>query len=443
MQTAPRGILSADTYQPTIGCTAQLTLPGLALGIALTTLVSAVLFATYQIALPNRALEGLRQTGVVFLAFEALVIILAMARGFEVGTLWNSLTRFTRFLLVVFFATFLWGGLVHSPAAAWATMVSLSAPFHVIFAFAIAHSLRPFGAAAMDVFEKIIFVAMAIFAVLVAVHFLTPPPAIDPVDIKWYIAVPGFISHRLLGAFAGGLLALFVADHVLRYRDSFAPWWAYGALVLLTGLTVWTGTRAALLGIGIALPVAWLCGLPRPTGRQAIALSACAALGIGLAILAIPYGSPHFRLFNGSDVASADAVSGGRLVYWSFILDAIAEHPLIGAGSGASMWILPAEAQQHIQPHNVVLQFLLSWGAFATAAALMLLAKFVRAVHVIAARHPSALPFLALLDCLLVVSLLDGMFHFARHFMLMMLASGVIFAIERHARGIDKPGAHA
>ena len=113
------------------------------------------------------------------------------------------------------------------------------------------------------------------------------------------------------------------------------------------------------------------------------------------------------------------------------VIDAIAEYPLLGAGSAASSWALPSTSQQHVQPHNVVLQFLLSWGIFGTAAALFLIARATHKAYIIARSAPLAIPFMAMVCCLLVNALFDGAFYFARHVMLMMIGFGVIFAIGR------------
>tara|TARA_B100000678_G_scaffold291053_1_gene306000 strand:- start:613 stop:1929 length:1317 start_codon:yes stop_codon:yes gene_type:complete len=418
----------------------ELTLRVLAAGIVATTIIAALLFRTYDFEVPSRPLEGMRQMGIVFLLFEAAVILFAMGRGMEIGRIFSAQPLFVRILVAIFLGGFLWGGIVNSPSPSWATTMSLAAPFHVLFAFAVAHSLDRVDEGALDRFGQIVAIGMALFTAILAIAFIDPPDGVDPDAIHWYLAVPGFISHRLFGAFTGALATFFVARYLLRQGEEGAQWWIPLAIVLLLGLTFWTGTRAALVGMAVAMAIVWWLGLPRPTIRSCLVLLACAGIAFAFSQALIPYDSVHFRIFNSGDVLSADAVSGGRLVYWAYVVEAIAAHPWIGAGSSAAIWILPDEAQQHVQPHNVVLQFLVSWGIVAGLAALAILAVFIHAIHKIAARSLLALPFLAALDCLLVISMVDGMFHFARHFMLMMLCAGVIMAIGRQASEVDMGG---
>jgi exopolysaccharide production protein ExoQ len=93
--------------------------------------------------------------------------------------------------------------------------------------------------------------------------------------------------------------------------------------------------------------------------------------------------------------------------------------------------LIDVDPPRHVQPHNILLQFLMSWGGPATALALTMMAIVTLKAHIIATQHRIVLPFLMMLDCLLVMSLLDGMTHFAQHLMLIMIGYGAIFGYQR------------
>jgi exopolysaccharide production protein ExoQ len=186
------------------------------------------------------------------------------------------------------------------------------------------------------------------------------------------------------------------------------------------------------LGTGVAFAVALFGYKVRPRKIQTVALIFGSVItAYLLATALIPYGDGAFMLIAPNDEATAEAVSGGRLSYWSAVWDAYRSVPFFGAGPFASFWMLEPPQPVHVQPHNIILQFLISWGIFATVAALLTLGFVTWKAHVIVYAERNGLPFLAMLDCLLAMSLVDGMTHFAQHFMLIMLCFGIIFSLTK------------
>lgn len=410
---------------------ARLPLAALGAAVSIALLLTGLIFRTYWIAVSPPSLEGLRQLGIIFLLVEAVVILLAFSRGFSVADIFDRLDRPEKIAAIIWVVFILPGGLLYSPIAATATSLSLVMLLHIVFGAAIWFALAEIDRDAVDRFSFAVFAGLLAFVPLLAWTFVFPPPEIDPYQHQWQFALPGFISVRTFGAYTGAITAFFLGLALIDRERKAIPIWILAAITLSAGLTLWSGTRAAVVGVGCALLLIGLLTRWRWHGSSMIRLACCLAIAIAAATSLQPYGDPAFQLFASGDAGSADVVTGGRLSYWSDVIDAIAEYPLLGAGSAASSWALPSTSQQHVQPHNVVLQFLLSWGIFGTAAALFLIARATHKAYIIARSAPLAIPFMAMVCCLLVNALFDGTFYFARHVMLMMIGFGVIFAIGR------------
>lgn len=410
---------------------APLRLQNLGLAVAAGLLVTGIVFQTYYISVDPPWLDGLRQLGIVFILLETLVLSVALARGMTFAGLAGRLRRPDKVALATFLTCFLPGGLLFSEIASTATSLSLVMLLHVLFACAIWHSLESIDEALVDGFAQVLLAALLCYLPLLAWTFVFPPDHIDPYNHVWQFALPGFISVRTFGAFTGALAAFLLALALCRRDRGPVPVWLLVAVTLAGGLTIWSGTRAAIVGVGVSIMATAFLLRWRFDATTIAKLCVCLAVAVAGAVALQPYGDTAFQLYAEADGASGDAVTGGRLSYWSDVLDAIGQYPLFGAGSAASSWALAEGSQLHVQPHNVVLQFLLSWGAIATAAAMFLIGRAMIAAHAVARHHILAVPFLAMVYCLLVNSLFDGTFYFARHLMLIMLGFGVIFAIAR------------
>ncbi|WP_435418198.1 O-antigen ligase family protein [Parerythrobacter aurantius] len=410
---------------------APLRLRNLGLAVAAGLLVTGIVFHTYYISVDPPWLEGLRQLGIVFILLETLVLSVALARGMTVAGVAGGLRRPDKVALAIFLACFLPGGVLFSEIASTATSLSLVMVLHMLFACAIWHSLEGVDEASVDGFARVLLAAMLCYVPLLVWTFVFPPEHIDPYNHVWQFALPGFISVRTFGAFTGALAAFLVALALCRRDRGPVPAWLLVAVTIAGGLTIWSGTRAAIVGVGVSLVATAFLLRWRFDSATIAKLVACLVVAVVGAVALQPYGDAAFQLYAETDGASGDAVTGGRLSYWSDVLNAIGRYPLFGAGSAASSWALAEGSQQHVQPHNIILQFLLSWGAIATAAALFLIGRATIAAHAVARQHILAVPFLAMVYCLLVNSLFDGTFYFARHLMLIMLGYGVIFAIAR------------
>ena len=411
-------------------------LPLLAVGMLISFLLilNGVLFRTYAIAMASPPMEAARQFGLPFILAEIGIIVFALRQGLDLGSLWNRWPKALQYCVILFVSSFWIGGVFYSQAGFLATVQNLIFLVHPLFALAVYHLAAPVDARGLRKVTLALGAGLLIFAAMTAFAFLNHPPlaTMPNNEIIWQFIIPGFISVRLFGAFCGAIFCFLMVQIWLDEQLRSKRFWPYVWLTLCAAMMIWSGTRNALLGAVIALLVMMMLYRLRPMTLTSIAaLVSSLAMASWLAVTLIPFNDPAFMLVAPADVASADNFTGGRVSYWTAIWTAYQSVPVFGAGPFASFWILPEGAATHVQPHNILLQFLLSWGLPATLAALATLAFATWRVHVIAFTHRTILPFLAMLDCLLVMSLFDGTFHFAQPLMLIMVSFGVIFSAAK------------
>lgn len=280
---------------------------------------------------------------------------------------------------------------------------------------------------------KWLCVGLAIFCIMTAAAFVFHPPLSSMPDNKivWQFAIQRFISGKLFEAFCGALFSFFLAKLFLDGEEGEVTFWHYIWVTLAASMTIWSGTRAAIVGALAALFVAIVFYNIRPKWQTIAKVTVCMLAAAFVAYLLIPYNDATFMLFAPGDTANADTLTGGRLAFWAGVWEAYTTVPFFGAGPFASSWILSDELFRHVQPHNLILQFLLTWGIVAALLAFVLLCMAIVQAHQIAHSNRVILPFLLMLDCLLVISLFDGTMHFAQHMMLIMLCFGIIFSAQK------------
>lgn len=411
-------------------------MPLLAIGVLISVLLvfNGFVFQTYTISMASPAWEAARQLGLPYVMSEIGVIIYALRRGLDLGEVWKKFPRYVRYVSLLFFASFWVGSAFYSKVTPLAIAQNIIFLIHPIFAIAIYHSVSSPDARGLRGFALALAGGLLVFCGMTVFAFLNHPPLAAMPDniIVWQFIIPGFISVRLFGAFCGTIFCFLLAQLLLdeeRGRRGYLP---YLWLTVCAAMTIWSGTRNAVLGIAVAMTMMLILYRLHPVQLKSVILLALSAVtALILATSLIPFNDPAFMLIASEDAATTESISGGRASYWSALWSAYETVRMFGAGPFASFWILPPGEQIHVQPHNVVLQFLLTWGLPATAVSLGLLAYATWKAHITAIAHRDVLPFLAMLDCLLVMSLFDGMLHFAQPLMLIMISFGVIFGATR------------
>jgi exopolysaccharide production protein ExoQ len=400
-----------------------------------------LVFRTYAITMATPLMEAARQLGVPFILAELCVIGWASRNGFGLFDFWKSLPAYGQWLMGLFLSSFWVGSVFVSELKEIAILHNLFLLIHLVFACAVAHLAGRFSRDDQDKMAAFIIGGMAVFAIMIAQAFIFHPPLnFLPGTEIWQFAVPGFISVRLFGAFCGAMFCLMMGIFLLAEEQKRLTVWHWLWISVPAAMMVWTGTRAAVAGSLAALFMAVILYRIRPSLRVALGIVGALAVATLIAIALLPYGDPVFYLYYPGDGASAAAASGGRFVYWPAVWHAYLTVPVFGAGPYAPYYILDAAQPMHVQPHNIFLQFLISWGGPATLLALSMMAIVTVKAHLIAWKHRMVLPFLMMLDCLLLMSLLDGTTHFAQPVMLIMISYGAIFGYSHAAeRGDPQP----
>lgn len=387
--------------------------------------IAGLLFPTYTIRVEPEFLESARQLGLVYLIGEMAVVVYARRRGCDFAAIFGEMPKWARIALAIFLATFWVSSAFVSQRMPFSLGLSLGWVVHLLFAASVYHLAG--SSRVLDVRNIATgFVAgLVALALFIAVQFAAVPAAlfensasfVNPGAIDLSSAIPGFISSRLFGSWCGAVLAL-LTGIAWQHSGERGRHALYLMLALTLGLTFWTATRAAVLGWGIGLPLAWML-VGKPASSTFYTRLPIYLIGaVAIALLVPPYNNDHFTLFRWGGLDSPDVLASGRLTLWANALRVAAEYPLLGSGAGSSWWLVEVQGFYHVQPHNAVVQFLLNWGLVPTIPALALLAGATWHAHRIARRVRELLPVILMLDCLLAMSLFDGMLHFAQFVML-------------------------
>ncbi len=411
-------------------------LPLVTLGVILSALLIAngLLFRTYAIVMESPSWEAARQYGMPYILAEISVILYALRQRLDIKYLWLKFPIGLRYCVLIFVLTFWIGGAFYSEYTQRAVTQNLIFLVHPLFACAVYHLVTRVDASARRAFVLALSSGLVIFCGMIAFAFLEHAPQSTLPDhlIEWQYAIPGFVSVRLFGAICAAIFCFMFAQLLLDEEEGHKRRLPYIWLTLCGAMTIWSGTRNGVVGIAVTAVILMTIFRLRPIGfKSVILLFLSAGIATVLAISLIPFNDPAFMLLAAHDSATTESISGGRASYWAAIWNAYQSVPVFGAGPYASYWIVPDGAAKHVQPHNIMLQFLITWGLPATAAAFAMLTCATWHAHRVGLNHRNALPFLAMLDSLLLMSFFDGTFHFAQPLMLMMISFGVIFGAAK------------
>lgn len=405
---------------------------GYAIGLALP-IIAATIYPTYFISMPNPRLEITRQLGHIWMAGETVLIFYARRRGFSIRETWRVLPGWVKPTLLLFLATFWISSAFVSAQPGFSMALTVGWGIQLAYAAALAHLIAPVPLRHMDRIWHGFAAGLIALAAVIAVHFTCPPLFLRGAEhkIDWGNAIPGFISVRLFGSWAAAILALLTGVAWRSEQKEERQTILFLATALAFGMMFWTGTRAAVLGWLCVLPVAWLLAGP-PRSRAAVTYLPCYFILAAIIAVALqPYGHPSFSfsdIFDPATNASMDGISSGRLTLWKRALKVYCDYPLLGSGAGSSWWLVPLDGNRHVQPHNALVQFLLNWGLIPTIPAVALLFGGTWRAHRAARRRPPLLPFVLMLDCLLIMSIFDGMLHFAQFILLIVSCFAICLA---------------
>jgi O-antigen ligase len=280
---------------------------------------------------------------------------------------------------------------------------------------------------------------------------LAIPPAMiayDPEAYKTFWAnVYGYSNVRVFGYFAAVTTVLLsgLAMGTLRSNPFKITALHFAALAFSWSALFWSGSRAGIVATLLAIVIAWVIAWRKPVG-QILFVSGAAGIGV---LLSTFYYTPGkwFGLINRVQDTAQRISSGGvasassnRFDMWQWALQKIMENPLLGHGY-LPMADMGDEGFDYFHTHNIVIEYLLSFGLIAgTAMLLLALAVWVRALK--AARRigtPTAMALMMLVIVLPIYAMFSATLFFPFHLMVFMIAMGALIGWDIWEQRPDEP----
>lgn len=418
------------------GAISRFTLLAIILGFL--PVLSGVVLRSYGHGIQPVWLESLRMMDFPDIFAEALIIMWARRQGLDFGHYWRMFPRHIKVASAVFLSTFWIGAVFISPITSLSIIRSGYWIVHLGFGLSVYHLIKTsVSAHKIDVkhFVNWQVAGVTILAIITALYFahIAQLPASYADQIKWAGAVPGFMSVRQFGILTGSVAALYAGYFCWTLSRGFNLSVAMLIFTLLMGLTIWSGTRAAVVGFAGAFFLLALAtkSLPPATKAGAIVLSAFFGFWLSAPLLPPSEAFGFFQIFDTATQTNLDEVSSGRLTIWHFVWTLFLEHWAFGWGEGAMNGMeITGMTVQHIQPHNAILQFLYSWGIFAASAMFVIIGSVILRLHLkVGLNHSMAGP-LMMADALLIMALFDGVLFFSRMIMPLVFCLALCLAIE-------------
>lgn len=398
---------------------------GITIGIVMPVL-AALLYPVYMHQMQPAWAEWTRLLELPFVACELAIVHVAIRAGYRDAEIWAALPRDIVVALGLLFAGLIVSSVLFSKNVPVSVLLSITTLIHLRFGAAIFFLARIGREGTIQSFSSWLGLGLVVLTILTAAKFWLPPSewTVPGGRIEWASALPGFISVRHFGSWTGAIAAGLMVALLYGKKE---PDRRTSLLYLLgAGLTCWSGTRGGVLAMAVVALIA-LVGLRRlPDTRALLHVSGLSALAL-LGAIIFSTGLPEFALFLKEDVASAGAMAAGRLELWHDTFFRWLAAPLFGWGSGSTFWEVNI-GWAHTQPHNVVLQFLISWGIVGAAGALWLLGRAIGATYRVGMQDDRLRPLAATLYALLFMSLLEGMLYYPRFIMVIMIGFAILLS---------------
>jgi exopolysaccharide production protein ExoQ len=406
---------------------------GIATGIIMPVL-AALIYPVYMHQMQPAWAEWTRLMELPFVACELVIVQFAVRKGYRDRLIWKYLPRDVKIAFGLLFVGLTVSSVLFSKNTAASVTLSLTTLVHLRFCGATFFLVRSDRNADIRTFFPLLGLGLAALTILTIWKFKMPPPelTVPGGKIEWPSALPGFISVRHFGSWTGAIAAGFLL--VVLYGDKEQSQRMAPLYLFAVGLTFWSGTRAAVLGLAVVALTAAVSLRRLPSAAALLRTGGLSALAMLGAVVFSP-GLPEFKLFVQDDIQSADAMAAGRLELWHDTFFRWLASPIFGWGSGSTFWEVNIGGWTHTQPHNTILLFLISWGVVGAVGGLWLLIRAIVATHRTGMDDARLRPFTGMLYSLLFMSLLEGMLYYPRFIMLVMIIFAVLFAArERQAK---------
>lgn len=342
-----------------------------------------ILLATWAVGPVSPLGRGIREYALPILAVEGIVVGLAVLSGMFRSL---KLPRFVILFLAGWLAVAWVGALFFAPYQPLSVLLTFAWMLHGLFGLAVAHLIR-IGAFDPSALVAALLGGFILYTLALTVFALQVSGPFD-----WGRGLPGLGNLRRVAAYATAIIALAVVS-----RGGLA----FAAACAGFFIAFWSGTRATMLSVLVAIPATAALFPAARTLRLPATFLLAALIGLAAALV-----FPVEVAGNGpARVLSPD--DAGRFDIWRKSLEAILAAPWLGHGEGQTAFVLPRGAY-HAHPHNLLLQCLIAWGVVGTMFVGIIAAKTGFALMSAARVSGRALPFVAATGALLVHSMFDG-----------------------------------
>lgn len=333
---------------------------------------------------PTRSLARSYALPIVAVELAIAIVALVETRRFP------RLPRFPAALLLLLVAVVFFSA-ARAPDPATSLFMTLLWVNHLLFGFGI-YQLARHGLLTAPQISRAMPIAFAWFgAVLIAYYALHSEHGHN-----WYQDSPSFNNIRWLGYYCAAIFGLCAGGWLESRRVGLA------IAIFALALALWTGSRGSLAAVigGYVVAVLFVPVAAKATPRflGAVLLSILLALAVSQ-VWPLDQGSAERLLFDQAD--------SGRMEVWRQTASLIGQRPWLGWGEAQFSTLLQS---RFAQPHNIVLQILLAWGAVGFGLIAVLAALLADRVRRNANRQNA--PLIFAICNIAAFSLIDGsLFH--------------------------------
>jgi hypothetical protein len=295
---------------------------------------------------------------------------------------------------------------VTAPSKIGAIILTIYWIIHASFALAMTHLAdRLFKP------RDLVRALMAGFAVFTAVFFAYLAAIPDWQAFDWKYGFMAFSHIRHAGYYLGAMAALGLGAMAVAGRSGER----LAALLLASlafGMALWTGSRGAALAVVGSLVI----GIVLFSAFRAVRtwVTALAGMAAAVAVVRIAPAAPSnmMGLTHAVQQTTGGDVTTGRTAIWTNVIHAIEKRPVFGYGEGQMSTVAPTA--NLAQPHDVLLQFALSWGLVGLfCVAIIGIAYAVRAIPSVRREQGALVPIFMAMTAIAILSLYDASLYYA------------------------------
>jgi O-antigen ligase len=396
--------------------------------ISMTPLVQGLLTTTLDgyVTYPQSVIRVL---SVVTILADLFVVIVGIKLGF-LQYIRSSISTSAKILFAVLFASAMLPVFTDNSLVMFSLLITLRFFLQVTVLFCLIHILS-----SSSKFDVVRYFSVMMAGVFLYIAYIILIIAMIPnhASFYWLGGLPSATNVRHIGNYVA--IMLFAAIGLFLFIKNPNQWRILGATFVATMFLAWTGSRAAFVGLIVALPTA-IYVVRHKVSATRIGILAATLIVAVLATVPLPTPDPSYgvmRMINASDVRQSSDISSSRTIVWQHTIEDIAQAPLAGHGAGRFLSNMDAKYRYDLDnPHNFVLQFGYDWGILGLAIVLLLLVFGSVKLFKLPIISPLA-TFCAVSGLMLMLSIgmLEGMFY---HPLKMLLASALIAPAFASAR---------